>query len=106
MARYLIQGSYTAEGLRGLMKDGGTARRKAVEQLVASLGGIVEAMYFAFGEDDFVILVEGTDNITQAAGNMMVAASGAAKVRTTVLLTPEEIDLAAKKGGAYRPPGT
>jgi uncharacterized protein with GYD domain len=106
MARYLIQGSYTAEGLRGLMKDGGTARRKAVEQLVASLGGIVEAMYFAFGEDDFVILVEGTDNITQAAGNMMVAASGAAKVRTTVLLTPEEIDQAAKKGGAYRPPGT
>ena len=105
MARYLVQGSYTAEGLRGLLKDGGTARRKAVEQLVASLGGIVEAMYFAFGEDDFVILVEGTDNITPAAGNMLVAASGAAKVRTTVLLTAEEIDLAAKKGGAYRPPG-
>ncbi|MBW7886199.1 MAG: GYD domain-containing protein [Caldilineaceae bacterium] len=105
MPKYMLQGTYTIEGLRGVLKEGGSARKKAVEELISSMGGRLEVMYFTFGTDDFVIIYDGVDNITTAAGAMMTSASGAVKARTTVLLTPEEMDEAAKKTGTYRPPG-
>ena len=105
MPKYLIRGAYTPEGVRGVLQEGGTGRRKAAEDVVAALGGTIEAMYFAFGDDDVYIIVDGTDNIAQAAGALLVNASGAVNVRATVLLTPEEIDEAAKRTVPYRPPG-
>jgi uncharacterized protein with GYD domain len=105
MPKYLFQASYTTEGLRGLLKDGGSKRREVVEQLTKSLGGTIEAFYFAFGDNDVYIISDVPDNITTTAVSLTVNASGAVKVKTTVLLTPEEVDQAAKMTINYRPPG-
>jgi|SRR5438105_4241469 len=106
MAKYLIIASYTADGMKGVIDKGGTARREAVEKLVADLGGTCESFYFAFGEDDAYVTVDVPDNTAAAAIGMTVGASGLVRVRTVVLMTPEEIDKAAKTQVAYRPPGS
>ena len=105
MAKYLFTGSYTAAGAAGVLKEGGSGRRAATEKLVASVGGRVEAYYFAFGSDDFYLIADLPDNVHAAAGSLVAAASGAISTRTVVLLTPEEIDAAAKLTVSYRPPG-
>jgi len=105
MSAFLVQFSYTEQGVKGLLKEGGSKRREATEQLIKSLGGKLIAYYFAFGEYDGFIIVEGVENIDVAAAALIVGASGAVKTKTTVLLTPEEVDRATKKSGAYRAPG-
>lgn len=105
MARYLFQGSYSLEGARGLLREGGTRRRQAVASLIESLGGRLEAFYYAFGDTDLFMVVELPDNVAAASASLIVAASGAGTWRTTVLLTAEEMDRAAAGGGAYRAPG-
>ncbi len=106
MPKYLLQASYTAEGAKGLLKEGGTKRRAAVEQACKSVGAKMEALYFAFGESDAFILIDAQDNASVAALSLTVAAAGVAtNIRTTVLLTPEEMDQATKKSVSYRPPG-
>lgn len=104
MAKFLVQASYTTEGLRGLKKEGGSARRAAVARLVEGLGGRLEAYYFAFGADDVYALVDLPDATAAAAMAMAVGASGAARVRTVVLLTPEEIDRAVGLPTEYQAP--
>jgi uncharacterized protein with GYD domain len=106
MAKYLITASYTAEGIKGLISKGGTARRDAVAKTVADLGGQVESFYFAFGDDDAYVTVELPENVSAAAIGMAVGASGMVRTKTVVLLTPEEIDRAAQTQLAYRPPGS
>ncbi len=105
MPKYMTVASYTSEGTKGVIKDGGTGRRKAVEQVVASAGGRVEAMYFAFGDDDVYVISEAPDNVSVAALSLAVASTGMVRARTIVLLTPEEMDAAAKKAISYRGPG-
>ncbi len=105
MPKYLWQVSYTAEGLKGVMKDGGTGRRAAVQHLTEELGGRVEVFYYTFGPDDAVVIAELPDHKAAAAVGLAVGAAGKAQIRTTVLLTPEEIDEAAKTSVDYRPPG-
>jgi uncharacterized protein with GYD domain len=105
MAKYLFQGSYTEQGLKGVLKEGGTGRVKAVEQLVKGLGGKLEVFYFAHGSDDFFIVADVPDSASAIATSLIVNASGATKARMTVLITPEEIDRAVKISVGYRPPG-
>lgn len=105
MPKFLIEANYVGEGVKGLLKDGGTSRRAAVEKLLASVGGKVESFYYAFGDTDAYVTVDVPDNITAAAVALTVAASGAVNLKTTVLMTPEEIDQATKKSPAYRAPG-
>ena len=105
MAKYLIQGNYVGEGVKGLLKEGGTSRRAVVEKLAQSVGGTVEAFYYAFGDSDFYLITDLPDNASVAAIVLMARASGAIVGKTTVLLTPEELDVAAKKTPTYRPPG-
>jgi uncharacterized protein with GYD domain len=105
MPKYLIQLSYTAEGAKGLLKDGGSARRKAAADVLAQFGGKIEAFYFAFGADDAALIVDVPDHETMAAISLTVSATGTIRTRATVLLTPEQIDEAAKKHVAYRAPG-
>jgi uncharacterized protein with GYD domain len=105
MAKYLFQASYTAEGAKGLIEDGGTKRRKAVKKFVESFGGTMEAFYFAFGKDDVYAVVDVPDHVSAAAASLAIASSGVVSIKTTVLLAPEEIDKAAKKAVGYRPPG-
>lgn len=105
MAKYLLTGSYTAEGTKGLIAEGGSGRKSAVEKMLASVGAKLECLYFSFGSDDVVAIIDGPDNITAASVSMTIASSGAVKGKLTVLLTPEEIDQATKKSPAYRRPG-
>jgi uncharacterized protein with GYD domain len=106
MARFLFQGSYSADGIKGVLKEGGTGRRAAIEAALKSLGGKLEGLYYAFGDTDVYVIVDGLDNTTAAAFSMGVGASGAlSSVKTTVLMTPEDIDQAAKKTMSYRAPG-
>jgi uncharacterized protein with GYD domain len=105
MAKYLFQASYTSEGTKGLIKDGGTGRKNAVEQLIKSAGGKLESVYFAFGEDDVILIADFPDAVSAAAVSLTVGVSGAVRIKTTPLLTAEEIDEASKKSLKYRPPG-
>jgi uncharacterized protein with GYD domain len=107
MPKYLFQGSYTEQGLKGVLQEGGSKRREAAEQLLKEMGGRLEAYYYAFGSDDFVIIAELPSNVDAAALSFVVNASGAVQSRMTVLLTPEEADEASKKMKTvkYRAPG-
>lgn len=106
MPHYLFRASYTHQGLDGVMKDGGPKRIAAVEALCASLGGRVESAYWAFGDDDFILIAELPDNAAATAAATTVALSGSVSIHTTVLLTAEDIDAARGRTAAYRAPGT
>jgi uncharacterized protein with GYD domain len=106
MAKYLIKASYSAEGTKGLLKEGGSGRAGAVDQLIQSVGGKVEAFYFAFGENDVYVIADLPDNASAAAVAAAVGSAGAlSSYETVVLLTPAEVDEAVKKAVSYRPPG-
>ncbi len=105
MPKYLFQVTYTAEGAKGLLNDGGTKRRAVAKQLVESLGGALESFYYGFGETDIFAVADLPDDEAAAALSLTVGASGAISGKTTVLLTPEQIDQAAKKSATYTPPG-
>jgi len=105
MPKYLFQVNYVGEGVKGLLKDGGSKRRTVVEKFFKSQGGAIEAFYYAFGETDLYIIADFPDHATVASAALTVIASGTVTVKTTVLLTPEEVDRAAKKTPTYSPPG-
>ena len=105
MPKYLFHGSYTEEGLKGLLEEGGSKRREAAEQVVKSAGGTLEAFYFSFGDNDFYVIVDAPNNVSITAASLVVNVSGAVKMKTVVLLTPEEVDQVVKKTVDYRPPG-
>jgi uncharacterized protein with GYD domain len=106
MPKYLFEASYTLEGVRGVQSAGGVSRRDAVAETVGSVGGKLETFHFAFGDSDAYVIVDLPDNESAAAVALKVNGSGAAKVRTVALLTPEEIDAAAERSVPYRAPGT
>ena len=105
MPKYMIQASYVGEGLKGLLKEGGTKRKDTVAQVIEGMGGKLESFYYAFGDYDVVGVADMPDNLSSAAFSFMVNASGMVNAKTTVLLTPEEIDQATQKVVEYRPPG-
>jgi uncharacterized protein with GYD domain len=105
MPKYMLQVNYTADGAKGVIKDGGSARRSVAQKAAESVGGRVESFHFAFGDTDAYVIADMPDAASAAAIAMTVSASGGASVRTTVLLTPEEMDAAARKSPLYAPPG-
>ena len=105
MPKYLFMGSYTPEGLKGLMSEGGTGRVEAAKKALKSAGGKLEAFFFAFGGDDFYIIADLPDDATTMAVSWAGNASGTLSMRTVALLTPKEVDEAATKTIAFRPPG-
>jgi uncharacterized protein with GYD domain len=105
MPKFLWQVSYTPQGAQGLQKDGGSARRAAVQRLTEQAGGKLESFYFALGESDAFVIADLPDVTTAAAVSLAVSAAGAARLRTIPLLSVEELDAAAKKTIDYRPPG-
>ena len=105
MPKYLWNVSYTREGATGLLAEGGTKRRDAIERMLKSVGGRMEALYYAFGSSDLVVIAELPDHAAAAALSLVTAAGGAASSSTTVLLTAEELDEATRRQVEYRLPG-
>ena len=105
MAKYMLRANYTQQGLTGLLKEGGTGRRKALTQTVEGVGGSVEAMYYAFGDCDLYLIVDLPDETSAAALSLAIGAAGALDLKITVLLTPETVDDAVAQNVPYRAPG-
>ncbi|HKT18325.1 MAG TPA: GYD domain-containing protein [Stellaceae bacterium] len=105
MSKYLVQASYTADGVKGLAKDTASGRRAAVVHAIESLGGKLENMYFSFGEYDVLAILDLPDNAAAARFALRAASTGQVSVKTTPLLTPEEVDKALLKTVDYRAPG-
>lgn len=105
MAKYLFEAHYTPEGAKGVAREGGSGRRAALAKMAEGLGGKLESFYFAFGKVDAYVIVDVPDSVTAAAAALAVNQGGGATVQTVVLISPEEMDKAAKKSVEYRPPG-
>ena len=105
MPKYLLQANYVGDGVKGLLKDGGSKRRAVVEKFFKSLGGSLEAYYYAFGDTDLYIIAEFPTHAAAPACALTVAATGTVTVKTMVLLTPEDIDAATKLKPTYSAPG-
>ncbi len=106
MPKFMVKASYNTEGVKGLIKEGGSGRRAAVQKLIEGMGGKVESFYFAYGADDAIVIADLPDAAAGLAVSLAVNASGAVRVTTVPLITPEEMDAASKKSVAYRPPGS
>ena len=105
MAKFMIKASYTPEGTRGLLKEGGTGRRATIEKMMEGIGGKVEAFYFAYGADDAYLIIDVPDPISGLAVSLAANASGSINLSTIPLITPEDMDAACKKSAPYRAPG-
>ncbi len=105
MAKYLVTGSYTTDGTKGLMTEGGSARKAAVEKALQGLGGKLDAIYYAYGDTDVIVIIDVPDAESALALSLAVNASGAVNIKTTPLLTVAEVDAACRKTVAYRPAG-
>jgi uncharacterized protein with GYD domain len=106
VAKFLVKASYTSEGAKGVQSAGGGSRRDAVAKMAEGLGGSLESFYFAFGDTDAYVVMDLPDNRSAAAASIAVNAAGAAASEVIVLLTPEDVDAAAKLSVEYRPPGS
>jgi len=105
MIKYLIKASYNAEGVKGLLKSGGTSRKKAIDKMVNDLGGKLEVFYYAFGHHDVYAICSLPDPATAAAIALSINGSGLVVISTTILLDPEDIDKAKDITVEYRSPG-
>lgn len=105
MAKFMLIGSYTADGAKGVLKEGGSGRREAARRAIESAGGTLESFYFGFGTDDYYVTVDFPSHADAAAAALTIGASGSSRARTIVLLTPEEVDAASQRSIDFRPPG-
>ena len=105
MAKFMFEARYVGEGIKGLIKEGGSSRVAAVEKAALSVGGKVDAFYYAFGDADVYAVVDLPDNAAAAALALTINASGNVVLKTVVLMMPQELDLAVKKSPSYRAPG-
>ncbi len=106
MPKYLFIGGYTADGAKGVLRDGGSKRRQAATQVIESTGGTLIDIFWAFGSDDFYVIADFPDHAAAAAASLKVGASGATALRTVVTLSAEDLDAAAKLSPTYTPPGS
>ncbi len=105
MGKYLLQASYSQDGLAGLVKEGGTARRAALAETIEGAGGSLESLYYAFGKNDLFITADLPDDAAATAVSLTIGSSGSLGVSVTVLVTPETVDEAIARNVPYRPPG-
>ncbi len=106
MAKYLVIGSYTAEGAAGVLQEGGSTRREAARMAVESVGGSLETIYWGFGTDDYYATVDFPSHAAAAAASLKIGSSGTSRVRTIPILTAEDLDAASKLSPTFRAPGT
>ena len=107
MPKYLVEGRYTSDGLKGLAREGSSRRRADIARTIESAGGKMESLYFAFGDADFYIILDVPDNVSAAALSVVANQSGFVKSKIIVLMTADEMDQAIKKITTieFLPPG-
>ena len=105
MPKYLIVATYSPDGMKGVLREGGSERRKMIADMARNLGGELESFYYAFGREDVYSVVDLPDNVPAAAMATHISAGGMARCEVVVLVTPEEMDEAARTKMYYRPPG-
>ena len=88
MPKYMYVGSYTKEGLVGLLKEGGKKGREAASGLPESLGGTLESYDYAFGENDFYAVFDLPDQPSAVSAALTALSSGSVKFKTIVLICP------------------
>ncbi|MEL6204314.1 MAG: GYD domain-containing protein [Pseudomonadota bacterium] len=106
MPHYMFTARYTSASIKAMIASP-VDREAAARELAASLGATLHHLYFAFGADDVVAIVEAPDDETAAALSMSVGASGGFSAgATTRLLTSAEAQAAMAKaqGAQYAPP--
>jgi uncharacterized protein with GYD domain len=106
MPTYLVKGNYVGSGVAGLLNEGGSSRRDAASAAVASVGGTLREMHYAFGDTDVYALADFPDEASATACSLLINASGAVQITLTPLMTPEDLDAAAQKSPSYTPPGS
>ena len=97
MGLYLYIGSYSAEGRKGLIAEGGSSREAATRALVESVGGKIERYAFAIGPFDFVIVAEMPDDSAALIPPLIANSTGTVSVTTTKLVSPADMDGVARK---------
>jgi uncharacterized protein with GYD domain len=105
MSKFLLCGTYTPDGLKGVSSEGGSGRVEAVRKAIEGVGGTLEAYYFALEENDFYIIVDLPDNVTAMSVKSVANVTGTVRVKVITLLTPEEVDKATNMSVDYRAPG-
>jgi uncharacterized protein with GYD domain len=105
MTKYLFEANYVGEGIKGLMREGGTKRREAVVEALNSVGGTLECFYYAFGKTDVLGMFEIPEQANAAALSLMINSTGTVNLHLTPLMTAEDLDAAASKTPSYRAPG-
>ncbi len=86
MARYLLQASYTHQGLAGLVSNPEDPS-EVIKTLTESVGGKVITFDYCFGEFDIAGVFEMPDDTAMASVVMVAGASGrVTNLRTTVLI--------------------
>jgi uncharacterized protein with GYD domain len=105
MKKYLIKGAYNSDGTKGLIQEGGSGRKAAIEKMLEGMGGKMESFYYGFGEEEVYVIVELPDDISATAVGLTVNGAGLVKISMTILLTAADLDAASKKSVSYRAPG-
>ena len=105
MTKYLFEANYVGDGIKGLMREGGSKRREALVSALDSVGGSLESFYYAFGDTDVLGIFDVPEQANAAALSLMINSTGNVNVRLRPLMTPEDIDDAVKKTPTYRAPG-
>jgi uncharacterized protein with GYD domain len=105
MPKFMAKARYNADGARALMKEGGSSRVAAVTKATKAIGGKVESFYFAYGGDDAFVIVDVPSEAAGLALSLAVNASGTVTLDMVPLITPKQMDDAAKVTVKYRAPG-
>jgi uncharacterized protein with GYD domain len=87
------------------MTEGGSSRVAAVTKATKAIGGKVESFYFAYGSDDAFVIVDVPNEAAGLALSLAVNASGTVTLDMVPLITPKQMDDAAKVTVKYRAPG-
>jgi uncharacterized protein with GYD domain len=105
MAKFLIRARYTASGTQGAVQEGFANREAYVRSLIESVGGKTEVWYFAYGEDDVIVIIDA-EPAAAVAISLAVNQGGFVQLTLTPLLTAAEMDQARARLPQYRSPGT
>ncbi len=102
MPKYLFEGRYSVEGTKGVAREGGSGRRKALQKMFEGLGGKLESLHFAFGEVDAYVIGELPDNESAAAASLAVSQSGLPTSRVVVSGCRSETETPSDRARAPR----